>query len=66
MKQRPDGTWPYRGVCDAAVKTVRNEGIFGFWAGLPTYYARVGPHSCLILITSEVCRYLFWPKRRQQ
>lgn len=56
MKKGPDGTFPYKGFLDCAVKTATREGITGFWAGLPTYYMRVGPHSILVLLASEVLR----------
>jgi solute carrier family 25 oxoglutarate transporter 11 len=56
MKQNPDGTFPYKGITDCAIKTVANEGITGFWAGLPTYYMRVGPHTLLVLMTAEFLR----------
>lgn len=60
MKKLPDGTMPYRGILDCAKKTFVNEGIFGFWAGLPTYYFRVGPHSVITLLTAEFLRKLMF------
>jgi solute carrier family 25 oxoglutarate transporter 11 len=60
MKRLPDGTMPYKGFVDCAKKTVINEGIFGFWAGLPTYYFRVGPHSIITLLSAELLRSLFF------
>ena len=56
MKANPDGTMPYKGFVDCAVKTAANEGITGFWAGLPTYYFRVGPHSIITLIAADNLR----------
>ena len=56
MKRLPDGTNPYSGFIDCAMKTAAREGITGFWAGLPTYYFRVGPHSIITLLTSEYLR----------
>ena len=64
MKKQADGTYPYKGLMDCAVKTAQREGILGFWVGLGTYYARCGPHSCILLISSEVLRWLFWPNLR--
>lgn len=58
MKKRPDGTFQYSGMLDCLMKTAKNEGIRGFWAGLPTYYFRVGPHAMITLIASE------WLKRK--
>jgi len=46
----------YNGLLDCAVKTAANEGITGFWAGLPTYYFRVGPHAMITLLASEYLR----------
>lgn len=56
MKRLPDGTMPYSGFIDCAMKTASREGITGFWAGLPTYYFRVGPHSIITLLTAEFLR----------
>lgn len=56
MKKLPDGTFPYSGFVDCAVKTAAREGITGFWAGLPTYYFRVGPHSIITLLAAETLR----------
>ena len=62
MKAGPDGKYPYAGVFDCAKKTIANEGITGFWAGLPTYYFRVGPHAMITLMASEYLRTLFFGK----
>jgi solute carrier family 25 (mitochondrial oxoglutarate transporter), member 11 len=56
MKKNPDGTFPYKGFADCAIKTAASEGITGFWAGLPTYYFRVGPHAIITLLVSEWLR----------
>lgn len=56
MKKLPDGTFPYNGLLDCARKTAAREGITGFWAGLPTYYFRVGPHAIVTLLTAEFLR----------
>jgi solute carrier family 25 oxoglutarate transporter 11 len=60
MKALPDGTMPYNGFMDCAMKTIAREGVTGFWAGLPTYYFRVGPHSIITLLTSEFLRKQFF------
>jgi solute carrier family 25 (mitochondrial oxoglutarate transporter), member 11 len=60
MKKRPDGTFQYKGIVDCAIKTVANEGITGFWAGLPTYYFRVGPHAIITLLTAEYLRTIMF------
>lgn len=60
MKKGPDGKYPYAGFVDCATKTAAKEGITGFWAGLPTYYFRVGPHAMITLMASEYLRtYMF-------
>lgn len=56
MSKLPDGTFPYKGFVDCAMKTAAKEGITGFWAGLPTYYFRVGPHSIITLLAAEALR----------
>jgi solute carrier family 25 oxoglutarate transporter 11 len=58
MKRGPDGTFPYSGFFDCIVKTAAREGITGFWAGLPTFYFRVGPHSIVTLLAAEQLRKL--------
>ena len=60
MKKLPDGTLPYKGFMDCAFKTIANEGALGFWAGLPTYYFRVGPHSIITLLSAEFFRKLMF------
>jgi solute carrier family 25 (mitochondrial oxoglutarate transporter), member 11 len=60
MKRLPDGTFPYSGFVDCAMKTAAREGVTGFWAGLPTYYFRVGPHAIITLLTSEYLRKLMF------
>lgn len=56
----PDtGAKPYDGILDCFVKTVKNEGPTGLWAGLPTFYCRVGPHAIITLLTAEYLRRLF-------
>ena len=62
MKKGPDGTFPYSGFVDCGKKTLLREGLTGFWAGLPTYYFRVGPHAIITLLALEkfisLCDYL--------
>lgn len=60
MKRLPDGSFPYKGFIDCGYKTVANEGILGFWAGLPTYYFRVGPHSIITLLSAELFRKMMF------
>lgn len=50
MKPNPDGTMPYTGPVDCALKTLRNEGPLAFYTGFPTYYVRIGPHVVFTLV----------------
>lgn len=61
QKQKPDkeGKLPYKGLPDCFAKTLAREGVLGFWAGLPTYYFRAGPHACMTLLFAEQYRALF-------
>lgn len=58
QKQKPmaDGTMPYKSMPDCFQKSMAKEGVTGFWAGLPTYYFRVGPHAVITLLSLEVYR----------
>lgn len=58
-----DGKLPYSGFLDCAFKTAKFEGVTGFWAGLPTYYFRVGPHAIITLMTSEFLKTLMLGKK---
>lgn len=56
QKQKVDpltGKTPYSGVPDCFAKSIAREGITGLWAGLPTYYFRVGPHAIITLLTAD-------------
>ena len=63
MKAGPDGKYPYSGLVNCATKTLANEGVVGFWAGLPTYYFRVGPHAIITLMASEYLRTMIIGKK---
>ena len=43
-------------MLDCIKKSVAKEGVTGFWAGLPTYYFRVGPHAIITLMAAEQYR----------
>ena len=58
QKAGPDGKLPYSGVPDCFAKSIAAEGITGLWAGLPTYYFRVGPHVVITLLAAEQFRRL--------
>lgn len=53
QKQRPNsvtGALPYKNTLDCFVKVAAKEGPMAFYAGFPTYYARIAPHAMLVLI----------------
>lgn len=59
QKAGADGKMPYSSVADCITKSMAKEGVAGFWAGLPTYYFRVGPHAIITLLAAEKYRTLF-------
>jgi len=60
QKQKPnaEGVMPYKNMADCFAKSVAREGVTGLWAGLPTYYFRVGPHAIITLLSLEVYKKL--------
>ncbi len=60
MKAGPDGVMPYKNMLDCIMQTAAKEGVTGFWAGLPTYYFRVGPHAVITLLTAEFLKTKFF------
>lgn len=66
MKRDSRNELPYKGLTDCMVKTVRNEGIRGLWAGYPTFATRVGKHSMLILIIQDLLHAQFNRQKRRQ
>lgn len=50
MRPLPDGTMPYSGAADCAMKTFVEGGPFKFYTGFPTYYVRIAPHAMITLI----------------
>lgn len=47
------GEKPYKNVLDCGVKILRKEGLFAFWRGFFTFYARCAPHAMIILMMRE-------------
>lgn len=43
MKKNANGVYPYAGIADCFVKTVKRESFVGLWVGLPVYFVRVAP-----------------------
>ena len=56
QKAGPDGKLPYPKIADCIRISIAKEGVAGFWAGLPTYYFRVGPHAIITLLAAEKYR----------
>ena len=54
-----EGKLPYSGIFDCMKKTVAKEGVTGLWAGLPTFYFRVGPHAIITLLVAETLKKKF-------
>ena len=51
MKAGPDGKFPYNGLVDCFLKSIKQTGVTGLWVGLPTYMFRVCPHAIVALLT---------------
>merc|ERR1711977_680250 len=45
QKPNPDGTMPYSSSMNCVTKTLAEHGPLRFYAGFPTYYIRIAPHS---------------------
>lgn len=58
QKANAEGVMPYKNMADCFAKSMAKEGLTGFWAGLPTYYFRVGPHAIITLMAAEQYRKL--------
>lgn len=59
MKPDANGNLPYSGFKDCFAKSIAREGVFGLWAGLPTYYFRIAPHAMITLLVSEKLKKTF-------
>lgn len=60
MNRLADGSWPYRGMADCALQTIKKEGPMGFYTGFPTYYVRIAPHAMLTLLISDMLKTLLY------
>ena len=65
MEPLPDGTMPYKGPVDCAMKTFSQEGFLKFYTGFPTYCVRYGPYTALEVHNSELPMYVLNPALRQ-
>jgi len=56
QKMKPDpvtGDMPYKGPMDCAMKQLKAGGIMRFWAGFPTYYAKMAPQVGIALLMQD-------------
>lgn len=63
MKPGPDGKMPYKSFFDCMMKTLRKEGLTKFWVGFPVFYIRVGTHAMIILLVTDLLKYLILGKK---
>lgn len=61
MTPGPDGKMPYTGIPNIITKTLKNEGLRGFWTGYSAFYLRVGPHAMVMLILNDVLHRKYDP-----
>lgn len=59
MKPGPDGKMPYTGFFNCLGRSVKNEGFFKLWTGLPVFYVRIGCHAMLTLLVTDSLKYLY-------
>jgi solute carrier family 25 oxoglutarate transporter 11 len=55
-KDPSTGKYPYSGMLDIFVKTLRNEGILKFYTGFLSYYVRIAPHAMSTLIFMDLIK----------
>lgn len=53
MQKLPDGTFPYTGAVDCAMKTLKAGGPLKFYTGFPTFYVRIAPHAMITLMVQD-------------
>jgi len=62
QRMKPDpvsGEMPYKGPLDCAAKQLQAGGILRFWAGFPTYYAKMAPQVGIALIMQSQFKQLW-------
>jgi len=60
MTPGPDGKFPYTGLSDCFLKTVRAEGALGLYKGLGPTFARQAPLNVTIFLVIEQLRKIFY------
>ncbi|EAR88745.2 2-oxoglutarate/malate carrier protein (macronuclear) [Tetrahymena thermophila SB210] len=53
MKANRHGVFPYNNIGDCMVKSIKSEGFFGLWVGMPTFLCRMFPHSIVTLLFQD-------------
>ena len=53
MKKGPDGKFPYSGLLDCFIKSIRREGFTKLWTSFPTFYVRIAPHAMITLLMTD-------------
>lgn len=63
QNQRPDaqGRVLYKSSMDCVIKTMAKGGPLRFYAGFPTFYARIAPHAMITLLAQDQIKKL-WKK----
>lgn len=56
QKDATTGKYPYSGMFDCFVKTLKHHGPLRFYTGFPTYYIRIAPHAMCTLIFNDLIR----------
>lgn len=56
-----NGAFPYKGVTDCLLKSIKNEGIFGLYVGFPVYVMRIAPHCILTLLFQDMLHHSLKP-----
>lgn len=54
MKPNADGTMPYSGSMDCAMKTLKAHGPMQFYSGFSTYIVRIAPHVVFTLYFADM------------
>lgn len=59
MRRNAEGQLPYKGVLDCARKTLKSEGMSGFYVGFGMFVLKVAPHVTVTLLMQDFLHYIF-------
>ena len=59
MRRDPAGRLPYNGVLDCARKTLKSEGMSGFYVGFWMFVLKVAPHVTVTLLMQDFLHFIF-------